>query len=293
MQRTLPGLALAAAGLVLAGSSVGRSAPTQITGLSGHIVFTRAGGPYGDETLFVANADGSAERRISKLNSTCCPWATPNGSRLDFAGGAANRVTTVTANLDGSHRRLLPLPKGTLNLGSGPLTKDGAIIAREGFDDAHPASAGIYLTRSNDGSVVRRVTKTHFIPGDFSPDGKRLVLFKPSSAADPLPGSLWVVETDGAGLRRLTPTRILVECCFNYRWSPDGKKILFGDSAGLLWTIAPDGSNLTRVFKDANGRYAATPTWSPDGSLILFALDPTPDPFGGNDFKREPVWVSG
>jgi Tol biopolymer transport system component len=67
-----------------------------------------------------------------------------------------------------------------------------------------------------------------------------------------------------------------------------------------------------RAFKDGRGRYAVTPTWSPDGSMIMFALDPTWNPFdhptngryaihadgsrltkviGGNDFKREPVWV--
>ena len=73
-------------------------------------------------------------------------------------------------------------------------------------------------------------------------------------------------------------------------------------------TIAPDGSKLTRVFKDHRGRYAVTPTWSPDGSMIMFALDPSPNPFshppnglfvmrsdgrgglqqviGGDDFKR-------
>jgi Tol biopolymer transport system component len=86
------------------------------------------------------------------------------------------------------------------------------------------------------------------------------------------------------------------------------------DSNGVLWTIAHDGSKPTQVFKDVSGRYAATPTWSPDGSMIMFALDPTPNPFdhptnglyaiqadgsglaeviGGNNFKREPVWVSG
>ena len=91
-------------------------------------------------------------------------------------------------------------------------------------------------------------------------------------------------------------------------------KILFADSSGVLWTIAPDGSKLTQTFKDASGRYAVTPTWSPDGSMIMFALDPTPNQFdhptnglyvinsdgsgldkiiAGNDFKREPVWVSG
>jgi hypothetical protein len=30
-----------------------------MAGLTGRIVFTRAGGPYGDETTFVANIDAS------------------------------------------------------------------------------------------------------------------------------------------------------------------------------------------------------------------------------------------
>jgi Tol biopolymer transport system component len=65
--------------------------------------------------------------------------------------------------------------------------------------------------------------------------------------------------------------------------------------------------------KDTDGRYAVTPTWSPDGSMIMFALDPIKNPFvhppnalyviradgsdltqvlGGNNFKRKPYWVS-
>jgi dipeptidyl aminopeptidase/acylaminoacyl peptidase len=282
---------------------------------TGHILFTRAGGAYGDETLFVARADGSGQHRISPVGVVCCPWATRSGSRIVFsANGPGGRVTAATARLDGSNRIVLSLPKGTLNLGPGPLSADGKTIAREGFDDKHPAHAGIYLTRASDGKILRRLTRTHFIPGDFSPDGKQLVLFKGPDGNPPPPGSLWIVNSNATGLRRLTPPSVQVECCFNYRWSPDGTSILFADSNGLVWTIAPNGSKLTQVFKAANGGYAATPTWSPDGSTILFALDPTPNPFdhpnnglyvihadgsglteilGGNDFKREPVWVTG
>jgi hypothetical protein len=37
-----------------------QSSPTPaMAGLTGRIVFTRAGGPYGDETTFVANIDAS------------------------------------------------------------------------------------------------------------------------------------------------------------------------------------------------------------------------------------------
>jgi len=41
-----------------------------------------------------------------------------------------------------------------------------------------------------------------------------------------------------------------------------------------LWTVHPDGSGLTKLFEDPEGRLAATPTWSPDGAHILLILDP-------------------
>lgn len=283
--------------------------------LSGHVVFTRAGGQYGDETVFVARIDGSQEHRRSTPGNSCCPWATRNGSRVTFGSSTHDgRVTTVVARLDGKHRVALRLPRGTLSLASGPFSPNGKFIAHEGFDDKHPSAAGIYLTRSTNGTIVRRVTRRHFIPGDFSPNGKELLLFTGPDGGPPPPGSLWLVGIDGKHLRRLTPASLKVECCFNFRWSPDGTKILFADAGGIIWTIHPDGSGLTQVYKDSQGRYAATPTWSPDGSMILFALDPTPDPFqhplnafyviqrdgsgltkviGGSNFKREPVWVSG
>jgi Tol biopolymer transport system component len=304
-------VALLAFGTSIAAGS-GSSAGSFRARLTGHIVFTRAGGSFGDETLFVANADGSAQHRISKFGKTCCPSANRQGSRIVFGGSVPDgRFTGVVARLDGTHRHVLPLPKGTLNLGGGPFSPDGKTMAVEGFDDKHPHAAGIYLRRVVDGAILRRLTRTHFLPGDFSPDGKELVVFKGADGEPPPPGSLWIMRKDGTALRRLTPSRIRVECCFNYRWSPDGKRILFADASGVIWTITPDGKRLSRVFKDS-GSYAATPTWSPDGSMIMFALDPTPDPFahppnglyvipadgrglakviGGNDFKREPVWV--
>ena len=285
------------------------------TALPGRIVFARAGGKFGDETLFVARADGSGERRISRYGKTCCVWATRNGSRIvSAADGGSDRITAVTSNLDGTQRVVLPLPKGTLSLASGPFSRDGKTIAREGFDDQNPANGGVYITRASDGKILRRVTRRHFIPGDFSPDAERLVLFRNTEGQPPPPGRLWVVSVKGTGLRPLTPASLQVQCCNNYRWSPDGSKILFADADGIVWTIAPDGSKLRRLFKDRSGRYAVTPTWSPDGSMIMLALDPTPNPFShppnglyvmrsdgtglqevirGDDFKREPVWVRG
>ena len=221
------------------------------------------------------------------------------------------RGDPVTSKLDGSGAKSFPLPDG-LQFGSGPLSPDGTRVVLEGFTAPDFRQTSTYVA-SVDGSHVEVLTKDHFIPGDFSPDGKTVLLFKGLEAeGSPSPGSLWLVEADGSRLRRLTPADVDVQCCFNFRWSPDGRRILFARPDGGLWTIDPHGDGLSEVFH-ADGQWAITPTWSPDGSMIMFALDPTPDPFahpnnglyviradgtdlteliGGNDFKREPVWVS-
>jgi hypothetical protein len=172
---------LAFAVLSASGSTAQSSSASPVSrassGLRGHILFTRAGGPYGDETLFVAKANGTRQRRISKFGGACCPWATRDGSRIVVSHEARDgRVTALTARLNGTNQVVLPLPGGTLSLAAGPFSPDGRTLAREGFDDSHPAAAGIYLTRASDGATLSRVTQTHFIPGDFSPNGRQLLL---------------------------------------------------------------------------------------------------------------------
>jgi Tol biopolymer transport system component len=298
-------------------ASAGASQPPP--DLAGRIVFVRSGGTYGEATVvFTANADGSDERQLSGLGDEGdSVWATRDGERVLFSTLAADRrVTTVTVNFDGSDRFVIPLPDDMLNLAPGPFSPDGTQIAFEGFgDEAPPELHGIYIG-SAEGTNLVQVTHGSDHPGDWSPDGTQ-VLFVRGDASDRfLPLHLFVVNVDGSEERQLTPSDVAVPCCWGYRWSPDGSRILFADTDGILWLINPDGTDLTQLFIDAKvmhvRRYANTPTWSPDGSQIMFALSPTPNPFdtsqnglfvidadgtgltlviGGLNFKREPSWV--
>jgi hypothetical protein len=287
--------------------------------LAGHIVFIRTGGTYGESTVvFTANADGSDERQLSGPGDDgCCVRATRDGARVLFSTLAPDRrVTIATVNFDGSDRFVVRLPDGTLNLGPGPFSPDGTQIAFEGFENpANPQSKGIQIG-SADGTNLVEVTHGNDIPGDWSPDGTQLLFVRGDASDRFLPLHLFVVNVDGSEERQLTPSDVAVPCCWGYRWSPDGSRILFADTDGILWLIKPDGTDLTQLFIDAKvmhvRRYANTPTWSPDGSQIMFALSPTPNPFdtsqnglfvidadgtgltlviGGLNFKREPSWV--
>lgn len=285
-------------------------------GLRGRIVFARAGNPYGDETIFTANADGSDERRLTKPGLSCCPRISRDGDKVLFSvAGPGNRITTGTVAPDGSGYQEARLPDGTANLGPGAWSPDGQQIAFQLWDEQHRARDGIY-TGSPDGGGLHRVTHARRgadIPGDWSPDGKQLAFFREGEVQSV--GSVWVVRADGSGLRRLSP-RGMIAGWGTVRWSPNGKVILFQSGGkepeGALWTIHPDGSGLRRVFKDTKGRFAISPSWSPSGDQIMFELDPTGDefmhPVNGmyvinadgtdlrpvivtKDFKREPDWI--
>jgi Tol biopolymer transport system component len=291
--------------------------------LPGKILFTRAGGQFGEsgETLFTANVDGSHQRRISGFGATSNPRWSPDGSHILIAASAPDgrRITTGIVDANGRHERLVPLPDKTLNLGPGAWSPDGTRIAFQGWDDTNPMRKGIYLARASDGSHLMRLTANtqggNDLPGDFSPDGARLVFFRERPNQESV-GRLFVVNVNGTGLHPITPAAMAVGFG-TVRWSPDGTKILlqdaWGQPTGYLWTVHPDGSDLTRVFADTNNRYAVSPTWSPDGRYILFALDPTADDdtsqpnglyiirsdgtgltvaIGSSDSKHDPEWIS-
>jgi hypothetical protein len=293
--------------------------------LQGKILFTRAGGTYGDETLFTADANGTHEQRITGFGETCCPRWTPDGSHILMpAFTHEGRGTTAFVDPDGSHPQRVPMPPGTLNLiCTQAFSLATGRLACEGWSETDPGLQGIYAIRASDGGDLVRVIRCSqdCRVFDFSPDGSQIYFFRAvegfPSIGDQLEGSLYVINADGTDLRRLTHGDTPVEVTGNSggRLSPDGRLIVFA-SSGAIWTVDTHGSALTKVFEDADGRLAITPTWSPDGRFILFGLDPPASlatidvaPANGlyvieadgthltpvivsDDWKRNPDWVS-
>jgi Ca2+-binding RTX toxin-like protein len=101
---------------------------------------------------------------------------------------------------------------------------------------------------------------------------------------------------DGSGKVNLTPEEKRAECDNGNQlagyshahhsddpsWSPDGSHIAFtgyfdickNDSGGAsdIWVMNPDGSGKTDLFSD-QGTPDEMPSWSPDGSAIVFSSD--------------------
>ena len=99
---------------------------------------------------------------------------------------------------------------------------------------------------------------------DVSPDGEWIVFRTAAPRED-----LYLIRSDGRDLRQLTDDP---ERDRGPRWSPDGRLILFSSNRSgkyEVWTIRPDGSNLTQVTR-LPGDSVVTPLWSPDGRRLGF-----------------------
>ncbi|HEX6261492.1 MAG TPA: phosphodiester glycosidase family protein, partial [Actinomycetota bacterium] len=110
----------------------------------------------------------------------------------------------------------------------------------------------------------------------WSPDGSRVAFSRALPGRTP---DLFVVDADGAGLRRLTSGDPLEA---SPAWSPDGSRVAFErccpNGSSEIYTVDVEGgveSNLT-----ASPAHEASPAWSPDGARIAFVRAPAS---GGRD----------
>src|SRR5271163_4734226 len=110
----------------------------------------------------------------------------------------------------------------------------------------------------------------------ISPDGQWIayVVATPDLAANHSSSDIWLVPVAGGDSRQLTHDGT----DSRPRWSPDGKKLVFlssRDGAEQVYSIAPDGSQLSRITSLSTG--ADAELWSPDGKSISFVSGVYPD----------------
>jgi Tol biopolymer transport system component len=214
---------------------------------------------------FTIQPDGSDRHQI--------PMPDEGGGRWSHAGDEIavsavlddGRIGTAILNRDGKVERVLAVEDATLNLPCTVWSPDDKRLACEGWDEGDEKRTGIYTVRSSDGGGLSRITAPKNgladLPGDFSPDGSRL-LFKRAHGEDV--GPLLEVSVDGG-----SPTPVgdsLVED--PARYSPDGRRILTA-SQGHLLVLAADGVVVSDIAED--GCYLFGAVWSPDGKRIAFS----------------------
>jgi len=259
--------------------------------LGGRIVFNRGEGGTENIVTYTINPDGSDEQQLFFDGPSENPRWSPDGTEIQINccgdGMVAHLIDPSTREL----RSLEPPDPAVEVFCGGAWSPDGERLACEGFGVDDPSLTGIYWVRSSDGADLERITSNpggDDIPGDFSPDGDRLVFVR---LAENGSAGIFVTDVDGSELRRVSPRGMLVDDIFGGSWSPDGSQILFvaretEEHHKAIWVVNADGTSPHQLQIDGTcggplsdpGSFGCySPSWSPDGTKIVFVRS-TPDP---------------
>jgi Tol biopolymer transport system component len=270
--RRLFAFVVVAAAVVALGAG---SAAAKPLGKNGLISFTRFDPVLQQDVIYTINPDGTGERQLF-VGGESGQWS-PDGKRLALIPD--NEQERIVNPDDGSYTELPTFYSNPgLFLPCGVWSPDGSRLACDGFGD-DPSANGVYTIRSSDGGDVQRVTSgaDEDCPGDYSPNGKRIVFLR--TFYDSGTQWLFIVRTDGSGLRQITPDGMNQRLNFDCgSWSPQGNQVLFvahpaaGDR-NALFVVHTDGSGLQEIAIPGCGSATVgcfTPVWSPDGTKIAF-----------------------
>lgn len=213
---------------------------------------------------FVANADGSQERNLTR-GAGEFNWAadwSPDGARIVYAESGATVEQLVTMRPDGSDKtRLAATTLTRSDAVASPTWSPTGLIAYTRVRS--PAPPEVWTIRP-DGSGHRLLLEDAFGP-DWSPDGRRLVFIRR--------GDLFLADADGRNQRQLTRNPDHADA--EPQWAPSGSRIaaistddrdpkIYDTSDRLILVDADSGD--VRPLSGPLGAWA--PTWRAGASPV-------------------------
>jgi Tol biopolymer transport system component len=256
----------------------------------------------GTVDLWIANADGSSPRQLTNdEGAESHPIVTADGATIVYVTHVHGQCELWRMNLDGAQRRQVAAAPIIYEFA---VTPDSKSVVYASSDEA---GGGSTLMRvSLDGGPPSALARTGVVVMSLqlTPDGGAVVF----SALEQISMKLFRVALSGGPITKLLPDRAgdgavspdgkllactygLAEPCGNlailplaggapsvrelngrlYRWSPDGKSIVFVKDDGKkenLYQVPLGGGEPKPITNFADGSIANF-AWSPDGSRIV------------------------
>ena len=226
------------------------------------------GSPPGGGTEGGTGATGGAGSSATGGGRTGAgPWRdgspswSPDATKIAFYTERDGNAEIYVMNADGSDPVRLTDHPG--DEGYPAFSPDGSRIS---FDSDRDGNFEIY-TMSAGGAGVRRLTynPARDLSAAWSPDGSTIAFVSDRSGRF----EVWLMDADGANQRQFTGAGETPSEGTHWfpQWSRDGAKLAFHVDRDLH-TVNADGSEYARLTVDPDN--GMVPTWSPDGSRIIF-----------------------
>jgi Tol biopolymer transport system component len=191
------------------------------------------------------------------------PTLSPDGHNVVYCGRTKAGWQLVKVTTDTGERVELTHLKNTAS--SPAWSPDGSKIAFN-TEAENGGIVGVLDLATNYFSAISPGARPR-----WSPDGKKLVFLRWPEVADG-PQSIWVVNADGTGLKKICDIRGLLPSA---NWSADGASIIFTSEdqhRSAIFRMDLDGSKVEKIAGDKHTDLYL-PSMSPDGRQLVVIAD--------------------